>query len=210
MIPGSLNSWQAASPPNNSPPNNLLDSDWEMLWAPYTEGDYLEVLANIRPEDIVVEIGAGDLRLARRIAEIAQQVFAIEIQNTLLERSLATQPAPKNLNVICGDASVVPYPQLITAAVLMMRHCSQFGYYAEKLKTAGCQRLITNARWRMGVEVAELQAERIAYTGYSIGYYACWCGATGFKPGPVEEITPETEAKVNEVIDCPHCQKRNK
>jgi glycerol kinase len=44
---------------------------WEQLWAPYDESTYQAVLAAIGPEDILLEIGAGDLRLAIRAAAIS-------------------------------------------------------------------------------------------------------------------------------------------
>ena len=40
------------------------DRNWERRWAPYDELTYQEVLAQVRPDDLVLEIGAGDLRLA--------------------------------------------------------------------------------------------------------------------------------------------------
>ena len=87
-----------------------------------------------------------------------------------------------------------------------MRHCTHFQLYAEKLRDCGCQKLITNARWGMNVEVVDLQAARILYKDLEFGWYACWCGAVGFKTGPPEKITPETEAIIYEIIDCPNCK----
>ncbi len=178
------------------------------MWAPYDEATYRAVLNQIAADDVVLDIGAGDLRLARRAARVCRRVYAIEIQKALLE--LATRdedPMPaENLIVLHGDARALPFPRDVTTGVLLMRHCAHFRLYADKLKAAGADRLITNARWRMGVEVMALQAARVPYPRLEIGWYACWCGATGFKPGPVEELTLPVIEAVQEVIDCPKCQ----
>jgi hypothetical protein len=91
--------------------------------------------------------------------------------------------------------------------VLLMRHCQHFPLYFEKLVSAGCRRLITNARWRSGVEAIDLAAPRIRYCDLKMGWYACSCGATGFKTGPVEWITPENVDFIDEVIHCPNCDR---
>jgi hypothetical protein len=180
--------------------------DWERLWAPYDEPTYQAALSHVRPDDVILEIGAGDLRLARRLAEQARLVYAIEIQTGLVEVAWRTAPPPGNLTVIIGDACQVPFPPEVTLGVLLMRHCNHFRFYADKLVAVGGQRLITNARWRLGVEVVDLLAPRIPFDGVVMGWYACWCGATGFVPGPAERLTLALEATVHQVIDCPACR----
>jgi hypothetical protein len=188
--------------------------DWEKLWAPYDEPTYQAVLEQIRPEDVVLEIGAGDFRLARRMAGQCRLVYAIELNRQLI--SLASpapaahnQPAGKRnsrLKIIWADAYTYPFPQAITVGVLLMRHCRQFHIFAGKLAAAGCTRLVTNARWGMGVEVVDLVEARPAYADLPMGWFACWCGATGFKPGPPEKVTPWLAETVHEVGDCPACR----
>jgi hypothetical protein len=180
--------------------------DWESLWAPYDEATYAQVLAAVRPDDTVLEIGAGDLRLARRLAALARRVVAWEVQPDVLFS--ATHNLPPNLVVSCVDARQEKTPPLVTTAVLLMRHCQHFLLYVNKLHMAGCQRLITNARWGMNVEVINLQVPRMLFNTAPMGWYACWCGTTGFKGGPPERLTPELETAVHEVIDCPECRKR--
>lgn len=166
------------------------------------------MLDAIQPEDIVLEIGAGDLRLARRMAKITRRVEAIEIQAGLLEMDYqaAQGTGGDNLVIHQGDARILPFPSGTTVAVLLMRHCTHFGLYFHKLRQIGCQRLITNARWRMGVEVVQIFAPRVPYPEIELGWYACECGQVGFKPGPVDHIGPEIDAIVHEVINCPKCQ----
>jgi hypothetical protein len=177
---------------------------WEQLWAPYDEQTYQAVLAAIRPEDSLLEIGAGDLRLASRAAAIACRVYAIEIQTSILAQ--APEGLPDNLVVMPGDARSLQFPPGITNAILLMRHCTHFDLYQKKLQAVGCDKLITNARWRSGVEVINLRADRQPYGDLELGWYACLCGSVGFKPGPVERITDDSTYSTVEVIDCPGCQ----
>jgi SAM-dependent methyltransferase len=185
----------------------MSEASWEAMWSPYDEKTYQAVLSQIHCQDIVLDIGAGDLRLTRRIAAIAQKVYAIEKQTKLVKKARAalTENLQKNLIIIEADARSLNFPPEVTTAVLLMRHCRHFALYAAKLKTNGCQRLITNARWRFEPEVIDLQAERISLSELTLGWYACICGAASFKTGPVELLTPEIEATIFEVKDCPAC-----
>ena len=189
------------------PPKAVDDAVWEALWTPYDQPTYQAVLDVLTSDDIVLEIGAGDLRLAIQMAKATQRVYAIEIQKPLIERALnsACEPLPGNLIISSGDACSLPFPSGIITGVLLMRHCTHFNLYVNKLKRAGCQRLITNARWRMGVEVILLQEPRAPFDKIPMGWFACWCGAVGFKPGPAGLFTPDQEAVVHEVASCPKC-----
>lgn len=184
------------------------DLDWERHWAPYDPPTYQAVLDQLSPTDTVLEIGAGDLRLARKMARVCRKVYAIEIQPALVDAGTDTggAPLPANLTAICGDARSLSFPADITTGVLLMRHCTHFHSYAARLKAAGCFRLITNARWRLGVETVLLQTDRTQYRDVPLGWYACWCGATGFVSGPAEQLTPDVEATVHEVVNCPQCR----
>ena len=179
----------------------LDDAGWEDLWAPYDEATYARALAYVPAGAAVLDIGAGDLRFARRLAGRARVVYAIERQPALL----AGRPLPSNLIVICGDARTLPFPAEIDTAVLMMRHCRHFRLYRKKLEAVGCDRLITNARWRMGVECIDLTAPPRPYDQLAIGWYACRCGASGFRPGPPEQLSDALSDIVYEVDRCPEC-----
>jgi hypothetical protein len=175
------------------------DAEWEAAWAPYDETTYRAALELIRPDDVVLDIGAGDLRFARRAAAQARTVIAVEQRAELL-----TGSRPPNLLVICGDALTTPFPPGVTVGVLLMRHCRHFAEYAGKLQSAGCTRLVTNARWRLGIEEVSL-AERMPFAAFAAGWYACRCGAVGFKPGPLDNLTPALLAATSEVETCPAC-----
>lgn len=182
-------------------------TDWEALWAPYDETTYQQVLDLISGHDTVLDIGAGDMRLAVRMAQIAAKVIALEIRRDLIQigRKLSKKAWPQNLIVISGDARLLAFPGDVTTGVLLMRHCRHFQLYAEKLKAAGARRLITNARWGMSVEIVDLQRERIDFDQFDMGWYACWCGVTGFKPGPVQKLNDGNIDKIWEIHTCPSC-----
>ncbi len=173
-------------------------SDWEAWWSPYDQATYAAVLDAIAPDDTVLDIGAGDLRLSLRLAERARRVYAVEVNPRLLADALARAgyALPRTLVVVCGNALDIPVPAGVTAAVLLMRHCRHFGAYVERLRAVGCRRLVTNARWGMGVEVVDL-GPGMTWDAFAGGWYACLCGAVGYKgedaaEEPQEAVTVET------------------
>ncbi len=180
----------------------LPDTVWEAMYAPYDQPTYQAVLDQLSAKDIVLDIGAGDLRLARQMAHIVQKVYAVEINRQLLNQA---DSLPATLIPICADAREWSFPSDITVGVLMMRHCTCFRLYAERLQAAGATRLITNARWRMDVEVIHLSAQRLSFAEAGMGWYACLCGGTGFKEGPAERWSAEMDRITNEVSSCPRC-----
>ncbi len=184
----------------------LSDAAWEAMYAPYDQPTYQSVLDRIRPEDVILEIGAGDLRLSRQIAIHARKVYAVEIDARVLDQALAARdPLPLNLIPVRADARAWTFPTDIAAGVLMMRHCTCFHLYADKVQQAGATRLITNARWRMDVEEVDLLAQRQPFVEAAMGWYACRCGRAGFKEGPVEHWSMEMDRRIHEVSDCACC-----
>ncbi len=180
---------------------------WEARWAPYDEATYAAALAAIGPDDVVLDIGAGDLRLARRMAEQARQVIAWEMQPQLLAAWNGERGAESDqrLRPVCADARSEAVPPGVTAAVLLMRHCTHYALYVEKLRAAGCQRLITNARWGMGVEVTDL-GPAAPFSSAAGGWYACRrCGATGWVGDDPATVTEATIEHVTDVEGCPAC-----
>jgi hypothetical protein len=179
---------------------------WERLWAPYDEPTYQSVLDKILPTDVVLDIGAGDLRFARKAARISRRIYALEIRKDLINSACMIGSLPDNLIIIQGDARRLSFPPGITCGVLLMRHCTHFALYVEKLKAAGATRLFTNARWGFGVETVWLRSRGSEYSQIPLGWYACKCGQVGFKPGPVALLAGEAETKVHEVVNCPGCE----
>lgn len=189
----------------------IIASDWEALFAPYDQPTYQAVLNLLLPEDVVLDIGAGDLRLACQMAGRVQKVYAVEVNALVLDQaSASSDPLPGSLIPICADARFFDFPKDVTVGVLLMRHCIHFRLYFDKLRDAGARRLVTNARWRMGVEAVDLLAERVFFREFEMGWYACLCGAVGFKAGPAERWTTEMDTVVHEVAFCPQCTKLGK
>lgn len=176
------------------------------MYAPYDQSTYQSVLELLGPEDVVLDIGAGDLRFSRQAALTVEKVYAVEINAQVLDQACTRfEPMPDRLIAICADARVLDFPTDITVGVLLMRHCTHFRFYSEKLRKAGAKRLITNARWRMSTEEVDLQVERVSYREVDMGWYACLCGGAGFKVGPAEQWSIEKDKLVHEVADCPQC-----
>jgi len=179
---------------------------WEALWAPYDEETYRAALMHITPRDVVLDIGAGDLRLTKRVAAVARRVYAIERDPAVLARS-DRGSWPANLVVVCADALTTAFPSDVTTALLLMRHCTRehFAAYLQRLNALQrCRRLITNARWKMDIEVIDLRSGG-AYDPDRVGWYACRCGSVGFTAGDLGVISPQVLAEVIDVVNCPHC-----
>jgi SAM-dependent methyltransferase len=179
--------------------------DWEGWFSPYDDDTYAVVLGKIQDQDIVLDIGAGDLRLALQMAARSRWVYAVEVNPLLIGTALQEigLDLPRNLHVICANALDVPVPSDVTVAVLLMRHCQHFAAYVECLQAAGCQRLITNVRWKSGVEVIDLTRAPLPFAELKEGWYACRCGAIGYV-GRGER----SEAPATEVAGCPSCRGR--
>jgi hypothetical protein len=140
------------------------------------------------------------------MAQIVCKSYAVEINARILDQAYAGRdPLPGNVIAICADARTLDFPSGITTGVLLMRHCTCFRLYVDKLRSAGAVRLITNARWRMDVEVIDLVSRRMAYADASMGWFACLCGGTGFKEGSAKHWSFEMDRIVNEVSNCPQC-----
>lgn len=170
------------------------DDEWEGLFAPYDADTYEAALAALERGDTVLDLGAGDLRFAKRAAAVVTKVFAVERRIELLP-----DDCPPNVRVICADARALDFPEC-TASVLLMRHCQHFSLYRAKLERAGCRKLITNARWGMGVEVIDLRGGTVGFQEFLGGWYACRCGKVGFKPNEVSGTEFLAQVK-----DCPAC-----
>lgn len=177
--------------------------EWEGQFSPYDEELYRAVLEHVAPTDVVMEIGAGDLRLALWLAQQVWQVYAVEVNPLLVAQVLGRigLSLPRNLAVICANALDFPFPLGVTVGVLLMRHCRHFGHYFDRLQAGGCRWLLTNARWKYDLEVIDLTAPRVPFAELLEGWYACRCGAVGYVgEGNCPDANPV------EVTDCPSCK----
>jgi 23S rRNA (adenine-N6)-dimethyltransferase len=63
--------------------------------------------AGVRPDELVLDLGAGSGRLTAELARAAQRVVAVELDPRLSARLRGRWP---NVHVVCGDAASVPLP----------------------------------------------------------------------------------------------------
>lgn len=88
--------------------------------------DFIVNAAELRPEDIVLEIGAGKGILTKRILERCK-VYAIEIDPQLceyLQVSLSPYIDEGKLKIICGDALKVNFPDFTKVVANIPYHIS--------------------------------------------------------------------------------------
>lgn len=175
--------------------------DWEALFYS-NESLYQDVLKEVSSDDIILDVGAGDLSLSLLLSKKAKEVYAVEVNPLIVNKALEGigYNLPVNLYVICGNALKFEFPKNISLAILLMRHCQHFKEYFEKLKKTNCKKLITNVRWKSRFEVIDLKAPRTPFSKLKEGWYACECGMVGYKG---EGNSPDSMPV--EVSDCPHC-----
>ncbi len=69
-------------------------------------------VAQLRKDDLVVEIGPGPGRLTKLLAEKVKKVIAIEIDKKFFDRLHKELEGDKNIELIYGDALKYPYERL--------------------------------------------------------------------------------------------------
>jgi hypothetical protein len=96
---------------------------WEGFFCP-DEGCYEFVLDNVDADDVVFDVGAGDLRLDVLMAQKVKKVYAVEVNPKVLGRALTVigYDLPPNLIPICGNGFDLEVPSDVTTIVMLMRH----------------------------------------------------------------------------------------
>ena len=69
-------------------------------------------LARIGRDDLVLEVGAGTGVLTRELASAARRVIAVELDPALASRLRRRFGSPGNVDVVEGDALIVPLPSV--------------------------------------------------------------------------------------------------
>ena len=100
----------------------LSIGEGQTISQPYMVAKMLELLA-CRPEHRVLEVGAGSGYQAALLAELAAEVYAIEIVETLAEgaRQVLSRLGYENVSIVVGDGTLgypeaAPYDRVIVAA----------------------------------------------------------------------------------------------
>lgn len=97
---------------------------YEIFFFP-EELNYNPCLELLSKDDVVFDVGAGDLRFDLIMAEMVKKVYAIEINPTIVSSALRIigYDLPENLTVICGngfDWNILPKD--VTAVTCLMIH----------------------------------------------------------------------------------------
>jgi len=95
----------------------------EIFFCP-EEWFYEDILKLLKPDDVVFDVGAGDLRFDLMMAEEVRKVYAVEINPVILARALKIIgfDMPANLIVICGNAFKMELPPDVTVVTCLMIH----------------------------------------------------------------------------------------
>lgn len=97
---------------------------WEVWFCPDTIC-YDSVLEHLSHDDVVLDVGAGDLRFAILASERVKKVYAVEVNPTILGGALKTigYDLPRNVIPFCANIFDVDAPSDVNVAVILMRHC---------------------------------------------------------------------------------------
>jgi len=85
---------------------------------------YDDVLELLKPDDVVFDVGAGDLRFALLASQKVKKVYAVEVNPTILGKALTVIgfDLPSNVIPICADAWKIELPRDVTVITCLMIH----------------------------------------------------------------------------------------
>lgn len=89
--------------------------------------EYRIVLDRVCKDDVILDIGAGNLALDVILADRCKKVYAVECNPFTVSKALKTigYDLPRNLIVICANGLDVPIPSDVNTLVMLLRHFSQ-------------------------------------------------------------------------------------
>jgi len=98
-----------------------------VMYVPHLE-NYNEMLAKLSKDDVLCDMGAGDLRFALMASEICKKVYAVEMCPKIVSKALEiiSWRLPRNLIVICGDWRYFPVPKDVTIISCMVNMPEDF------------------------------------------------------------------------------------
>lgn len=96
---------------------------YEIFFVPEVT-NYDDYLSKLNPDDVVFDVGAGDLRFDLIMSEKVRKVYAVEINPKILASALRIigYDMPTNLTVICGNAFDMELPGDVTVVTCLMIH----------------------------------------------------------------------------------------
>ena len=96
---------------------------WEIFYVP--EDMYYDLcLDRLSRDDVVFDVGAGDLRFDLMVAGVCKKVYAVEINPTITARALNIigYGMPTNMIAMCGNAFEMELPGDVTVVTCLMIH----------------------------------------------------------------------------------------
>lgn len=124
---------------------------WEIFFMP-EECNYESCMAQLSKDDVVFDVGAGDLRFDLMMAEKVRKVYAVEINPSVIAPALHIigYDLPGNLIPICADAFEMELPKDVTVVTCLMIHRKhQFPESWKKCRIISYERDAKNAQRRM-------------------------------------------------------------
>lgn len=99
--------------------------DGEEMFVPET-WFYDIVLSMLRGSDVVLDVGAGDLRFALLASRKVRKIYAVEVDPKIMSSALRiiSYDLPRNVIPICADARDVALPSDVTVITCLMIHRS--------------------------------------------------------------------------------------
>lgn len=96
---------------------------WECFFVP-EDFFYSAVLKLVKSNDVIFDVGAGDLRFDLILSEKVKKIYAVEINPNILARAMRIidLDMPKNLIVIRGNAFEFALPPDVTLVLCLMMH----------------------------------------------------------------------------------------
>ena len=96
---------------------------WEIFYVP-EDMFYDPCLEKLSRDDVVFDVGAGDMRFDLIMAEKVRKVYAVEINPTITARALNIigYGLPPNLIAVCGNAFEMELPSDVTVVTCLMIH----------------------------------------------------------------------------------------
>ncbi len=97
-----------------------------LLYIPHEE-NYREMLSKLSEDDVLCDMGAGDLRFALIASTVCRKVYAVEMSPKLISKSLDLMDyeLPDNVIVICADWRQVPVPEDVTVISCLVNICEE-------------------------------------------------------------------------------------
>lgn len=94
---------------------NRIGGYTAVMYVPHKE-NYEEMLSKISKQDIVCDMGAGDLRFALMASQKCKKIYAVEMCPKIVSKALEIigWQLPRNLIVICADWRYFPIPKDVT------------------------------------------------------------------------------------------------